>query len=112
MNLNLKATEEHTFDAIVVGTGISGGWAAKELTEKGLKTLVLERGRNVRHVNDYPTMTKEPWELPNNDRLPEEELNKDYYVQKRTGYTMRESTRHWWVKDTEHPYTEVKRFDW
>jgi choline dehydrogenase-like flavoprotein len=112
MNLNLKANEDHTYDAIVVGTGISGGWAAKELTEKGLKTLVLERGRDVKHVQDYPTMTKEPWELPNNDRISEEELNRDYYVQKRTGYTMRESTRHWWVKDTEHPYTEEKRFDW
>ena len=64
MNFNLKAKEQQTYDAIVVGTGISGGWAAKELSEKGLKILVLERGRNVRHIADYPTMYKAPWELP------------------------------------------------
>ncbi len=111
MNLNVKAKKQSTYDAIVVGTGISGGWAAKELCEKGLKTLVLERGRDVKHVVDYPTMMKKPWELPNNDRLTAEEM-KDYQVQNRTGYTVRESTKHWWVKDTEHPYTETKRFDW
>ncbi|HQQ98821.1 MAG TPA: FAD-binding protein, partial [Cyclobacteriaceae bacterium] len=54
--------EQQTYDAIVIGSGISGGWAAKELCEHGLKTLVLERGRNVEHLKDYPTMTKEPWE--------------------------------------------------
>jgi choline dehydrogenase-like flavoprotein len=111
MHLNIKAKEEHTYDAIVVGTGISGGWAAKELTEKGLKTLVLERGRMVKHIEDYPTMNKHPWELPNGDNMTVEEL-KDYPVQKRTGYTMKPSTKHWWVKDTEHPYQEIKRFDW
>ena len=111
MNLNIKAQAQQTYDAIVVGTGISGGWAAKELTEKGLKTLVLERGRQVEHRKDYPTMNTPPWELPSGDRLSEEEM-KDYPVQKRTGYTIRHSTKHWWVKDTEHPYTEVKRFDW
>jgi len=111
MSKNSKAQNEQTFDAIVVGTGISGGWAAKELTEKGLKTLVLERGRMVEHLKDYITMNKHPWELPYNDRLPAEEM-KDYAVQSRTGYTIRQSTKHWWVKDTEHPYTEVKRFDW
>jgi choline dehydrogenase-like flavoprotein len=111
MNLNIKAKQQNTYDAIVVGTGISGGWAAKELTEKGLKTLVLERGRNVEHIKDYPTMSKQPWELPHGDRVTHEELQ-DYQKQIRTGYTIRESTKHWWVKDTEHPYTEVKRFDW
>lgn len=111
MNLNAKAKQQNTYDAIVVGTGISGGWAAKELTEKGLKTLVLERGRNVEHIKDYPTTNLNPWELPNGDRLSAEEL-KDYPVQSRTGYTMKPSTKHWWVKDTEHPYEEVKRFDW
>ena len=85
MNLNIKATAENTYDAIVVGTGISGGWAAKELCEKGLKTLVLDRGRDVKHVEDYPTMHKHPWELPNNDRLSQEEL-KHYQKQNRTGY--------------------------
>ncbi len=111
MNLNTKATAQNTYDAIVVGTGISGGWAAKELTEKGLKTLVLERGRQVKHIQDYPTTNLNPWELPNGNRLTAEEL-KDYPVQNRSGYTLNQATKHWWVKDTEHPYTEVKRFDW
>lgn len=111
MNLNTGAEKKNTFDAIVVGTGISGGWAAKELTEKGLKTLVLERGRMVRHVTDYPTMTMDPWDLPNGDYPTQEQL-KDYEKQKRTGYTVRPSSMHWFVKDTENPYTEVKRFDW
>lgn len=111
MNLNTKAKDQNTYDAIVVGTGISGGWAAKELTEKGLKTLVLERGRMVEHLKDYPTMNKNPWELPHDDKVTDKELE-DYQVQNRTGYTIKESTKHWWVKDTEHPYTEIKRFDW
>ncbi len=111
MNLNIKAKKENTFDAIVVGSGISGGWAAKELTEKGLKTIVLERGRNVTHVKDYPTMHKNSWEFPNADKVSTEEL-KNYEKQNRTGYTIRESIKHWWVNDVENPYTEVKRFDW
>lgn len=111
MNLNIKAKKQQTYDAIVVGTGISGGWAAKELTEKGLKTLVLERGRMVEHLKDYPTMNKAPWELPYNDRLSAEEA-KDYQVQNRTGFTVKQSTKHFWIKDTEHPYSETKRFDW
>ena len=111
MNLNLKAKQENTYDAIVVGSGISGGWAAKELTEKGLKTIMLERGRNVEHVKDYPTATKNPWELPYADRIPVEEKEK-YPKQMRTGYTIRQSTKHWFVNDLENPYTEIKRFDW
>lgn len=111
MYFNSQGKEEVTYDAIVIGSGISGGWAAKEFAEKGLNTLVLERGRMVEHIKDYPTAHKEPWELPLRDRLTPEEL-KDYPKQNRTGYTVRPSTKHWWVKDTEHPYTEVKRFDW
>lgn len=110
MNLNIDAEKQNTFDAIVVGTGISGGWAAKELTEKGLKTLVLERGRAVKHVTDYPTMTKDPWQLPNANKLSAEEL-KFYPVQSRTNW-VNQANKHWWVKDTENPYTEVKPFDW
>ncbi len=110
MNLNVDAQKKNTFDAIVVGTGISGGWAAKELTEKGLKTLVLERGRDVKHVTDYPTMTKDPWQLPNGNRLTAEEL-KFYPVQSRTGWVS-QSNKHWWTNDIENPYTEVKPFDW
>jgi choline dehydrogenase-like flavoprotein len=110
MNLNTEAEKKNTYDAIVVGTGISGGFAAKELTGKGLKTLVLERGRDVKHP-DYPTATKEPWELANADRPTQEDLQKQG-VQNRTGYTVRQSTKHWFVNDLEHPYTEVQRFDW
>ncbi|MGB3852522.1 MAG: GMC family oxidoreductase, partial [Tunicatimonas sp.] len=112
MNINAKAKDENTYDAIVIGSGISGGWAAKELTEKGLKTLVLERGRNVEHVKDYVTAHKEPWELPHRDRTTPEELAEHYPKQSRTGYTVRPSTKHWFVKDSEHPYAEEKRFDW
>ena len=110
MNLNIKAKDENTYDAIVVGTGISGGWAAKELTERGLKTLVLERGRDVRHILDYPTMTKEPWQLPHANQLSAEEM-KFYPVQSRTNW-VNQANKHWWVKDTENPYTEVQPFDW
>jgi choline dehydrogenase-like flavoprotein len=110
MNLNIDAQQKNTYDAIVVGTGISGGWAAKELTEKGLKTLVLERGRDVKHVVDYPTMTKDPWQLPNANKLTEEEL-KFYPVQSRTGW-VGQANKHWWTNDIENPYTEVKPFDW
>jgi choline dehydrogenase-like flavoprotein len=112
MLLNIDAVKENTYDAIVVGTGISGGWAAKELCEKGLKTLVLERGRMVEHPS-YPTATKDPWEFPHGDRPTAEDL-KQQGVQNRTGYTIRPSTKHWFVNDLENPYTEAegKRFDW
>src|SRR6186713_133722 len=110
MNLNVDAEKQNTFDAIVVGTGISGGWAAKELTEKGLKTLVLERGRMVKHP-DYPTATKDPWQLPYAGRATQEDL-KQQAVQARTGYTVRQDTKHWFVNDLDNPYTAVKRFDW
>jgi choline dehydrogenase-like flavoprotein len=110
MNLNIDAEKNNTYDAIVVGTGISGGWAAKELTEKGLKTLVLERGRMVKHP-DYPTATKDPWEFENAGRPTQEDLKKQG-VQARTGYTIRQETKHWFVNDLENPYTEVNRFDW
>lgn len=111
MNLNLKAKQDNTYDAIVVGTGISGGWAAKELTEKGLNTLVLERGRDVKHVEDYPTMFDKPWEIPYNNQVPPEEAQ-HFQKQMRTGYTIRQTTKHWWVRDTDQPYEEIKRFDW
>jgi choline dehydrogenase-like flavoprotein len=110
MNLNIDAEKQNTFDAIVVGTGISGGWAAKELTEKGLKTLVLERGRMVKHP-DYPTATKDPWQLPYAGKPTQEDL-KQQAKQARTGYTISQSTKHWFVNDLENPYTEVNRFDW
>jgi choline dehydrogenase-like flavoprotein len=110
MNLNTDAAKKNTYDAIVVGTGISGGWAAKELTEKGLKTLVLERGRMVTHPN-YPTATKDPWQLPYADNATREDL-KQQGKQARTGYTVKQALKHWFVNDLENPYTEIKRFDW
>ena len=100
----------NSYDAIVVGTGISGGWAAKELTEKGLKTLVLDRGRDVKH-GDYPTAMKNPWELPYGGRPTRADLERQS-VQARTGYTITQASKHWFVDDIDNPYTEIKRFDW
>jgi choline dehydrogenase-like flavoprotein len=111
MFFNSQGKAEVTYDAIVVGSGISGGWAAKELSEQGLKTLVLERGRNVRH-GEYPTAGNDPWDYPAGESVPQAEIDKHYFKQDRSGYTVRQSHKHWFVKDDEHPYTEVKRFDW
>ncbi|WP_020536648.1 GMC oxidoreductase [Lewinella cohaerens] len=111
MFFNSQGKAEVTYDAIVVGSGISGGWAAKELSQKGLKTLVLERGRNVRH-GEYPTAGDDPWDYEGGDRVPPEEVAEHYPKQDRTGYTVRKSRKHFFVKDSEHPYSEVKRFDW
>ena len=103
-------TAERTYDAIVVGSGISGGWAAKELTEKGLKTLVLERGRDVKHP-DYPTAMMESWQFAGRTRLPRADLAKQE-KQNRTGYTTHPASAHWFVNDVENPYSEIQRFDW
>ena len=112
-NLNGRARQKNTYDAIVVGSGISGGMAAKELTEKGLKTLVLDRGPMVKHLEDYPTAVMDPWQTKYpRGQLPQEELNAHYPVQQRTGYTMTEYTKHFFVRDDENPYTEEKRYDW
>ena len=101
---------ENNYDAIVVGSGISGGWAAKELSEKGLKVLMLERGKHIEHVKDYVTATKEMWEFPHRDR-PTQQMIKEHPVLKRD-YALGEQTLGMWVNDTESPYTETKRFDW
>ncbi|WOD45118.1 GMC family oxidoreductase [Hwangdonia lutea] len=101
----------NTFDAIVIGTGISGGWAAKELCEGGLKTLVLEKGRNVAHIDDYHTATKETWELEFRGK-PSLEDQKNQHKQARAGYVTNQATKHWFVNDLKHPYNETKRFDW
>ncbi len=101
---------ENTFDAIVIGSGISGGWAAKELTEKGLKTIMLERGRNVEHVKDYVNATKGPWEFPHRGGRTQQMI-KDYPVLSRD-YPLNEQNLDFWVNEKESPYVEVKRFDW
>jgi choline dehydrogenase-like flavoprotein len=110
LNVNNKAVEQNTYDAIVIGSGISGGWAAKELTEKGLKVLMLERGRDIEHVKDYVNATKEAWDYPHRGRRTQEMIN-DYPVLKRD-YPLNETNLDYWVKDKESPYTEIKRFDW
>ncbi len=101
---------DNVYDAIVIGSGISGGWAAKELCEKGLKTIMLERGRNIEHVKDYVNANKEAWDYPHRGRRTQEMI-KDYPVLKRD-YPLNETNLDYWVKDSESPYTEIKRFDW
>ncbi len=96
---------KNVFDAIVVGSGISGGWAAKELCERGLKTIMLERGKNVEHIKDYVNANKAPWEFKHRGRAPID-MKSEYRR------TVSEKNNEWWVKDSECPYTEVKRFDW
>ncbi len=101
---------QNIFDAIVIGSGISGGWAAKELCGKGLKTLVLERGKDVVHLKDYPTATKNPWDFPHRGRMPFNVTNENPVVSR--CYAYGEATQHFFVKDTDHPYIQEKPFDW
>lgn len=101
---------EQFYDAIVIGSGISGGWAAKELTEQGLNVLLLERGRNIEHIKDYTTAMTETWEFPHRGGRTQKMIQ-DYPVLKRD-YPLNETVLDLWVKDRENPYTEVKRFDW
>ena len=103
--------ETHTYDAIVVGTGISGGWAAMELCRAGLNTLVLERGRAVAH-GDYPTANLDVWDLPYQDQIPVAEQEAHYEKLRRKEYILRQSSVGFFVKDDEYPYTEKRRFDW
>jgi choline dehydrogenase-like flavoprotein len=109
-NVNNKAVTQNTYDAIVVGSGISGGWAAKELTEKGLKVLLLERGRDIEHVKDYVNANKEAWDYPHRGRRTQEMI-KEYPVLKRD-YPLNETNLDYWASDKDSPYTEIKRFDW
>jgi len=101
---------DNVYDAIVIGSGISGGWAAKELTQKGLKTIMLERGRNVEHVKDYHAATKHPWEFPHRGGRTQQMIE-DYPVLRRD-YPLNEKNLDFWVNEKESPYVEVKRFDW
>ena len=109
-NFNIDSLKKRTYDAIVIGSGISGGWAAKELTEKKLKTLVLERGRDVKHIQDYPTTMKEPWEFEHRGQMPLE-VQKANPIASRC-YIFKEDAAHFVVKDNEHPYIQEKPFDW
>ena len=102
--------QDTSYDAIVVGSGISGGWAAKELTEKGLRVLLLERGRNVEHIKDYVNAAKAPWEYPHRGGRTHA-MEEAYPVLKRD-YPLNEKNLAFWASDKDSPYTEVKRFDW
>lgn len=110
INFNIDAVNQNTYDAIVIGSGISGGWAAKELCENGLKTLVLERGRNVEHNKDYPTANKNPWELTHRGRLTDEFLKENPLISKSAG--IGEDNQHFFIQDKDHPYVQEKPFDW
>lgn len=107
----MQGKEQQTYDAIVVGTGVSGGWAAMELCRMGLKTLVLERGRMIKH-GDYPTAMLDTWELPLQNRIPEASIKEDYWSLGRKDYIMQQSCIHHFVKDSDYPFTEKRRFDW
>lgn len=111
MYFQSNGKDEVTFDAIVVGSGLSGGWAAKELTEKGLKVAMIERGREVKHVVDYPTANLDSWEFEHRGRV-DEKAKKDYWAVIRTGYAANEEVRHFFENDAENPYEETRRFDW
>lgn len=100
----------HTFDAIVIGSGMSGGWAAKELCEKGLKTLVLERGRNIEHIKDYPTAMTESWEAPHRGALSPQ-FKRDNPILTQVG-SVSGANEHFFSKDAEHPYEQAKPFSW
>lgn len=102
--------DSNHFDAIVIGAGMSGGWAAKEFCEAGLKTLVLERGRDVKHLKDYPTTNMMPWEFKHRGQIPREIAEANPVVSR--CYAFREDAMHFFVKDTEHPYVQEKPFDW
>lgn len=105
-----KGKQTHSYDAIVVGSGISGGWAAKSLCEAGLKSLVIERGREVRHVRDYPTMNMAPWDFELRGQLAQDVKERNPIVDRCYAYD--DGTRHFFVEDKYHPYIQQKPFDW
>ncbi len=109
-NINTKAVIQNSYDAIVIGSGISGGWAAKELTEKGLKTIMLERGRNLEHIKDYITATNDPWEFEHRGRTTEEQKKKYPVIHR--GWAANEAIMQYWTNEEDCPYTEIKPFTW
>jgi len=110
VNINSNGVQQNTYDAIVIGSGISGGWAAKELCEHGLKTLVLERGRNIVHNKDYPTANMRPWEFKHRGKMPEKFVEENPLITQAAGFD--ESTAHFFIKDKDHPYVQEKPFEW
>ena len=110
LNINAKAVLQNTYDAIVIGSGISGGWAAKELCEQGVKTLVLERGRNVVHVKDYPTANMNPWDFPHRGHMTSQFLDENPLITEAAGFG--EDTAHFFIRDKDHPYVQEKPFEW
>jgi choline dehydrogenase-like flavoprotein len=114
-NLNTKATDRNTYDAIVIGSGISGGWAAKELTQKGLTVLMLERGRDYKHLKDYKTASLNPWDLPHRGQTPlkyrtdNPNISRDWAMY---GTAAQEMLMDIWVNEKECPYVEIKPFAW
>ena len=110
LNINNKAINQNTYDAIVIGSGISGGWAAKELTEKGLKVIMLERGRPLEHIKDYKTATNDPWQFEHRGKTTAEQ-KKNYPVIHR-GWAAYEPIMQYWANEVESPYVEVKPFTW
>lgn len=109
-NLNIDASKDATYDAIVIGSGISGGWAAKELTEKGLRVLMIERGKSLEHVQGYENALKAPWEFEYNGRLTIDQIESHPKLSRDRPYN--EMTEKYWFNDSDSLYKEVKRFDW
>ena len=110
VNVNGKAKFDNTYDAIVIGSGISGGWAAKELTERGLKTIMLERGRNFEHLKDYKSAAQDPWQFEHRGS-PSQEQRKERPVISRT-WGAYEPIIDYWTNEQDAPYTEIKPFNW
>lgn len=110
VNVNTNAKAQNTYDAIVIGSGISGGWAAKELTERGLKTIMLERGRNFEHLKDYKSASKGPWEFEHRGRITQEQRKEHKYIARTWGAY--EPIIDYWANDKDSPYTEIKPFNW
>jgi choline dehydrogenase-like flavoprotein len=109
-NQNLNAAKKKTYDAIVIGSGVSGGWAAKELTQKGLKVIMLERGKPLEHITDYDTTSKAPWEFEHRGRITAAEAESHPFLKR--DYPYSEHNNKFWMKDSDAIYSENKRFDW
>ena len=110
MNLNTKATAAHTYDAIVIGSGLSGGWAAKELTEKGLKVLMIERGHQLEHIKGYKTAMEQPWKFKHRGKITEQQRKTHEFLSR--DYPYSEFNESYWFKDSDAPYEEKQQFDW